>query len=73
MHVYLSKLADHAEECLRMGPDLPYMYEEVQPIAGIINRTNQSVYQFLYFVALGVARNVVFFVSIFTSMQLYVV
>jgi hypothetical protein len=56
-----------------MGPDLPYMYEEVQPIAGIINRTNQSVYQFLYFVALGVARNVVFFVSIFTSMQLYVV
>jgi hypothetical protein len=27
----------------------PYIYEGVRPITGIINRNNQSVYQFLYF------------------------
>jgi hypothetical protein len=37
------------------------------------NRTNQLVYQFLYFLILEVASNVTLFIYIFTSLRLYVI
>jgi hypothetical protein len=55
MRTYPSNDADSIEGRLGMGPDLPCIYEGVQPITRINNRTNQSLFYFLYFLALGVA------------------
>jgi hypothetical protein len=45
---------DSVEERLGTGSD-PYIYEGVRSMARTNNRTNQSVYRFLYFLALRVA------------------
>jgi hypothetical protein len=55
MRAYLYNHADSVGERLGTGPDLPYIYEGVWLIARITNRTNQSIFQFLYFLAVGVA------------------
>jgi hypothetical protein len=55
MRTYPSNDADSIGGRLGMGPDLPCIYEGVQPITRINNRTNQSLFYFLYFLALGVA------------------
>jgi hypothetical protein len=61
-------------EHLRTGSNFPLsVYERVRPIVETINRTNEPIYEFLYFFALVLASNVAFFISIFTSMRFYVV
>jgi hypothetical protein len=73
VRVYPSKTAYSVGERIGTSLDLPYIYQRVRPIVGTINQINQFVYQFLYFLALRVASNVVFFIPIFTSLRLYVV
>jgi hypothetical protein len=63
---------DSVEKRLETGPDLP-IYIKVLLIVCSINQTNQHVYQLFYILALRVASNAGFYVSIFTSIQLYIV
>lgn len=63
--VYPYKPADYVGELLGTDPDIPYIYEGVLSTAGTINQINQPIYQYLYFLTIGVATNVVFFILIF--------
>jgi hypothetical protein len=50
----------------------PYIYEGVRPIPRTNNRIKSIYLPFLYFFSLGVASNVAFYTSIFTSLRLYI-
>jgi hypothetical protein len=71
-HIYLSKLVDYVGECLETGSELLLIYMKGYNWLRTPTIEWKIYLLFLYF-SLGVASNLAFFISIFTSLRLYVI